>query len=563
MSLNIFTKYKVTDICEFNKQTKQVLKLRKKKDFSDSLKEVINTLTIQDDTVPVGSFKYEAFRYPGDIDMMEKVVAQGNDGNGKDILSNRIKNVVRRVDLSDNIYFSELKAGVDKPLMEDLKQLLPDYDYLSSCSEYINKLSEQLGGSESDNQHLIFKMGKYGLNYYPETETPNASTTLPLTKNKILEHISQHILDEKTFLTITKVLKQEARDKILKAAKDLIQSQNYGDGEVESFPVLLEKLCEAIRKPGVLRWNVREILKGRHPLLSGGSISLADSISMGTVVKLDVWAIINDKFTEVTNFFMLYIEKKGQKRELTVPFSDYSESLYQDLLKYSGEEHYDPLKVCKRFWMWLSYTHNTTKADIQRYINGKSEDSLAASKKLIVDRILNQLADLFAGKYASLKQVVADLEVIRDIFGHSSFRNPSANVLKKITKNVGIINKQINNNYQGAAYSQIQGFFANSYSLLEKALADKRKGEKVNPQDLDGVVADMSSLIDLVSNIVNSKLDQIFSCRYIPVWIDKYNKVFKDTILTKAVEIGSPFTHPTLTTMLQTPKPSRLLFRDD
>jgi hypothetical protein len=528
------------------------MKLREKKDFSDSLKEVINTLTIQEDTVPVGSFKYEAFRYPGDIDMMEKVVAYSNYGNGKEILSNRIKDVVRRVDLSDNIYFSELKAGVDKVLMEDLKQLLPDYDYSSSCNEYVNNLSQQFGGSE--NMRLIFKMGNNGDYSYPETpsypETLSYSETLPLTKKKIIEHISQNILDEGNFLTITKYLKQKSRDKILKVAKDLIQSEKSSDSEVDSFPVLLEKLCEAIRKPGVLRWNVRDILRGKHSLLSGGTISLADAISMGTVVKLDVWAIINDKFTEVTNFFMLYIEKNGHRRELTVPFSDYSESLYQDLLKYSNEEHYDPLKVCKRFWMWLTYNHNTANAEINKFINGKSENSLAASKKLIVDRIINQLAHLFAGKNASLKQVVADLEVIRDILGHSSFSQPSANVLKKITKNVGIINKQLNNNYTGPVYNQIQSIFTNSYSLLERALAVKRMGEDVNPLDLEGVVDNMSSLIDIVSNIVNHKLDQMFSCRYIPVWFDKFNKVFKNTRLTKEIDIGSPFRHTALDTML-------------
>ena len=37
MSLNIFTKYKVTDISEFNNKTRQVLKLREKKELSDSL----------------------------------------------------------------------------------------------------------------------------------------------------------------------------------------------------------------------------------------------------------------------------------------------------------------------------------------------------------------------------------------------------------------------------------------------------------------------------------------------------------------------------------------------
>ena len=478
--------------------------------------------------------------------------------------------MVRRVDLSDNIYFSELKAGIDKPLMDSLKGLLPGYDYGDSCSVYLNKLSLQQGGSLNDpdqEQRLFFKMGKYGLNYYPEAKGKEDVGVIPYTqktdvinKSKILDHIRDVILQEDRFEEITQLLNQEQRNKILRQAQELLQGDGEDGEDYTSFPVQLEKLCEAIRKPGVLRLNVNEVLAGRHHLQSGGSISLADSIAMGTVVKLDVWALINDKFTEVTNFFMLYIDKNGQKQELTVPFSDYSESLYQDLLKYSGQEHYDPLKVCKRFWMWLSYTHNTANVIIHKYINGKSDDSLAASRRLVVDRILNQLADLFAGKNSSLKQVVADLEVIRDIFGHRSFRNPSANTLKKITKNVGIINKQINNNYQGEAYNQIQDIFSNSYKLLDRALEVRRRGDGVDTEDLVGVVEDMSRLIELISKIVNSKLDQMFSCQYIPVWIDRYNKVFGDPKLNKTIELGSPFTMPKLNKMLEKPPPSGLLF---
>ena len=49
----------------------QLLKKRNRKYFTESLRRVVEILSLEEGAVPVGSFKYLAFLYPGDIDLFE------------------------------------------------------------------------------------------------------------------------------------------------------------------------------------------------------------------------------------------------------------------------------------------------------------------------------------------------------------------------------------------------------------------------------------------------------------------------------------------------------------
>jgi hypothetical protein len=121
---------------------------------------------------------------------------------------------------------------------------------------------------------------------------------------------------------------------------------------VQTLQTSRKEFKELVRTRLVLRWTLDEMLKGVKVLPGQRKISLAEALTHQTIVKVDIIALVNGMYTEVTNLFKLSARdpKTNQVNYLSQPDVDYHYSLKQDLKKYSDPVHAKYLKLAKRLW---------------------------------------------------------------------------------------------------------------------------------------------------------------------------------------------------------------------
>lgn len=236
---------------------------------------------------------------------------------------------------------------------------------------------------------------------------------------------------------------------------------------VRTKPTAVEyqELRDAIRARYVLRWTLKEILEGRKSLPHGKEISLETAISQGTVVKADLWALVDDRFMEVTNWFMLTASDKGN----TVYFSEkpdmYQKTLKREILMLKSPGLKKHMKLAKRMWIYA-----ISKAD---------------------HYTIKQLYPLFSSPVAKLYQIQSELEIL-------------IGMLEKLPEPpYHLISKQI------AQFKTRIGSVGDAYlsgsdetrilRSLDKALrADKEKEKSL-------VIEELTDTFELIRDIVDKK----------------------------------------------------------
>ena len=98
----------------------------------------------------------------------------------------------------------------------------------------------------------------------------------------------------------------------------------------------------------IVRWNINELIQG-HKMVGNPEnqikIYLNNALKDKTVCKLDLWAQVDNHYTDITNFFVLsYLNQKGNEILLSPAFKDYEENLIHDIKKYYES---NPLKMAK------------------------------------------------------------------------------------------------------------------------------------------------------------------------------------------------------------------------
>lgn len=185
-------------------------------------------------------------------------------------------------------------------------------------------------------------------------------------------------------------------------------SYNLSDDEYDNLYKLLddpELFNDELRKLYVIRWSPLEILGGKKELRGGLVITLGQAISQNSVVKLDLWAPIDGRYNELTNFLIFErVDVDGNKVVLNQELGDRRGSLMHDIVKYSSEEHYNPLKYAKRLWNWSIFVKN---------------------KKLS-----EKLAPLFSSGVALMSQMMGELEVVQNLVKRYKLENVPKNILR-------------------------------------------------------------------------------------------------------------------------------------
>lgn len=149
-----------------------------------------------------------------------------------------------------------------------------------------------------------------------------------------------------------------------------------------------DELTEELRQKKVIRWTQAEILKGHKKLVGNVKIKLEDAFKGETPIKIDIWAPINGRYIEITNFFFLvvYDKKAGTIKILNHKYGDYVKNILEQVEKYSSKLFFNPFKMGKRIWGIARETKNLN--------------------------LLNKLTPLYQSSIAKISQINAEIEVI-------------------------------------------------------------------------------------------------------------------------------------------------------
>jgi hypothetical protein len=144
----------------------------------------------------------------------------------------------------------------------------------------------------------------------------------------------------------------EIRDQLRLLYEQQLLTRSELNEWIQTLQTSRKEFKELVRTRLVLRWKLPELVKGVKILPGQRKITLAEALAHQTIVKVDIIALVNGMYTEITNLFKLTARdpRTGQVTYLSQPDADYRYSLRQDLIKYSDPSHPKYLKLAKRLW---------------------------------------------------------------------------------------------------------------------------------------------------------------------------------------------------------------------
>jgi hypothetical protein len=138
-------------------------------------------------------------------------------------------------------------------------------------------------------------------------------------------------------------------------------------------------------KAANMHWTSSEVVNGVK-----NGITLTDACKTKGVVKIDIIAPYNQRYVEMSAFFILK-SNTGYVNVESDYFQIYKKLLLDDIEKFKDK---NPLKAIKRAWSLAKYTHNK--------------------------KAMNKLKDIIHSNLSLLGQINADLETIKLLIEHDS-----------------------------------------------------------------------------------------------------------------------------------------------
>lgn len=268
-----------------------VVNERQASELSEETLNKITTMTHSMGQLPVGTFKYKVFKYPGDIDLFENIENCCYYNYTKIKASETIKKIVKDVVQSGDFIYMDFKAGYDK------------------------RFNINMG---------LIEDGKIE-DYYPE-----------LIKRDVDNLYGAKLLDEDERVEILNMVKSNPTiDEFVKLGDRL---REYWLMRWESKEIL----------------QGFKVLRGGYKLYLDEAISDNSIVKLDTIAPLSYGLSEYDirRYVEITNFF--YITNKdrfGKISVLTEEFGNYEQSILSDIYKYKDNKIY---KSVKRLWMYLN-----------------------------------------------------------------------------------------------------------------------------------------------------------------------------------------------------------------
>ena len=172
-------------------------------------------------------------------------------------------------------------------------------------------------------------------------------------------------------------------------------------------------MLEVFRSKYVVRWTLRDLIAGRRTLPHGVVLELDDALTHKTVVKMDVLTLVDGRYTEASNWYILKTRTpSGRLVQMTAGFdTSFTEMLIYDLLTYAERTKHKAMKLAKRLWSYSIHTKDYAT--------------------------LNALSPLFQSDAAALNQVLATVETLQML--HTRRAAPKAVLLGQLKSIVATV----------------------------------------------------------------------------------------------------------------------------
>lgn len=315
-----------------------VLQTRLRESLSNDVLNIIDAITLDEKQPPriVGSFQYIVHEYPGDIDLIEEFTGCCSVHKTAITVADNIRRIIERIKKLKYSYLGDFKVGIDHRL------------YISS------------------GDWVLDKRGNLKLEGYDPKEIKRALSDL----------LSTNLITDEENKEITRILK--------------------------SAPTFKEhkKITDKLRGLYILRWSLKELSQGFKILRLNKAIYLEEAIAQGeSVIKIDVYSLIQGRFIEISNFFL--IKSVNQKGNVTILSSnqsgkEYLAHLMRDIVLYAQPFMKKTIKMAKRLWL--------------RALKEKDSD------------LILKLYPLFSAGPVKLSQVLSDIETMQNMT--SKLNNP-------------------------------------------------------------------------------------------------------------------------------------------
>ncbi len=175
--------------CNISEQN--VLKKRTFDGLTQETKSLIELITLQKGTFPVGSFKFKAHRYPGDIDIFEPVKACCDRETATKIIAEKLQNMAKAISNRKDVYLGDFKAGLDD------RYLVTEANKNDKLNQLFNTgLLSQEEFEEALNQKTLDDLVEYMRKFYIVRwnleELIRGSKVLPQNKQLTLQEAITH-----------------------------------------------------------------------------------------------------------------------------------------------------------------------------------------------------------------------------------------------------------------------------------------------------------------------------------------------------------------------------------
>ena len=388
------------------KSTKEtfITKYKNPNSFSKRTKNLINLVTAKNDINPVGSQKFKVHRYPGDIDLFEPVKYCCNFEDAMKFIVRDIKKIATQLKKKKNTYLGDFKAGIDS---------------------------------------------RYQLSIGSISKT-----------NKVLNYDTKIIIKELNNLEDLKLLTKKQKEEILKELPS--------NSRINSK--LWYKFDKFYRKYYVIRWELDEIIKGKKQIGFNKGIkelTLREALTHDSIVKIDIWALVNERYIEITNFFLLaYKDKKDKETVINMEMSNYYESLIKDIKHYFEVGKY--MKASKRAW--------------------------ALGTNILDNKLLLKLYPLYTSSIGMLYQLSAEIETLIMIFESVDVSNLP---LDKIINQIDDFKMRI------TMIFDLDLNETKMFALIEEILNDYEKNK--NKMKIEMTISNLKILMNDVDDIVENE----------------------------------------------------------
>lgn len=358
--------------------------LKERTYFGRKTQEVLNIVTLKENTLPVGSARFDIHRYPSDIDLFENIIGCCTLNKVRKEVIEELRNIILYVNSNPSYIFAEFKAGYDKRykiyIGEERLGKIVDYDQYIALLQVENLYSQKL---------------------LTRVEYETFKSLLP----KSMDLNTFQELEE--YMRSFYVLRWSVEE-ILQGYKDL-----RGNNRMYLFNALIDK--------SVVKLDLWISLPYEF---------LDNECFQKEKKKLELTSAV-ERYVEVTNWMLIqYKNLDGDIKTLTQDLPNYASSLRSDIWKYTDPNNPNWLKATKRFWTYLLFKFNQSKDNSKlqwkKYpssfneLNKKSKSISSRSKDLsndvmYVKELILDIAPLFGSYIALINAIYGDLEVVKDI----------------------------------------------------------------------------------------------------------------------------------------------------